>query len=207
MILHRMKHARRGVATTELALLAPVLLFLLVGLWEVGRGVMVQNILDHAAREGGRIAASGGFMSSNNNGSPAGGTITLNPPSSNSNCEVQQKVFLYLQAAGVSTTGGTVQVQNNGTTASPKTWSYKQTQAGAITGSGYDPAAAADQLDQLIVTVTLPYTNVGWSPLNWFFSSGTTLTASSTWGSMRDLPLTISTTIPSRPIQPSDPLP
>lgn len=207
MILRHPDSSRRGIATTELALLAPVLLILLVGIWEVGRLVMVQNLLDSAAREGARLAAAGGFFASSNHTDPSGATISLSAPSTNASCEVQQKVFTYLQVSGVSTTGATVAVSNSGTSSSPKSWSYTETKAGAISGSGYDPAAAADQLDQLIVTVTVPYTSVGWSPLNWFVGSSTTLTGTASWSSMRDIPLTISTNIPTKPIQPTDPLP
>ncbi len=190
-----------------MALLAPVLLALLMGLWEVGRLVMIQNLLDNAAREGGRLAASGGYFASNNHNSPSGGTLTLNSPSTNADCEVQKRVLTYLQAAGISTTGATVKVANNGSSSKSKSWNYTYTQGGAISGSGYDPAAAADQLDNLTITVTLPYSNVAWSPVSWFVDQGTTLSATSNWSSMNDLPLTVSTTIPSKPIQSTDPLP
>lgn len=51
--------ARRGVAAVELAILLPLLVFLLIGLWEVGRMVEVQQLLTNAAREGGRQASTG----------------------------------------------------------------------------------------------------------------------------------------------------
>jgi Flp pilus assembly protein TadG len=194
-----------------MALLAPILLLLLVGLWEVGRIVMIQNLLDNAAREGARLAASGAYFSSDNHQSPAdpNTTITLGPPSTNTSFELQQKVVLYLQASGVSTTGVTVTVANAGTSGNSKSWSYTWTQTGSGSGSGngYDPTAAADQLDQLTITVTLPYQNVSWSPVSWFIGSSTTLSATTTWSSLRDAPLNVSTTIPSQPIQPTDPLP
>ncbi|MCI0682816.1 MAG: pilus assembly protein [Gemmataceae bacterium] len=53
------RSARSGVAAVELGVLAPVLLILLVGAWEVGRMVEVQQLLTNAAREGGRQAATG----------------------------------------------------------------------------------------------------------------------------------------------------
>ena len=49
---------RRGVAAVELAVLLPIMLVLLVGLWEVGRMVEVQQLLSNAAREGGRQAST-----------------------------------------------------------------------------------------------------------------------------------------------------
>src|SRR5262249_28051274 len=52
--------ARRGVAAVELALLVSLFLVpLLLGIWEVGRLVEVQQLLDNAAREAGRQASTG----------------------------------------------------------------------------------------------------------------------------------------------------
>ena len=50
---------RRGVAAVEAALLLPLALMLMLGTWEVGRMVQVGQILENAAREGGRSAATG----------------------------------------------------------------------------------------------------------------------------------------------------
>jgi Flp pilus assembly protein TadG len=51
--------ARHGVATVEFALLLPFLVTLLLGVWEVGRMIEVNQVLDNAAREGARVAAGG----------------------------------------------------------------------------------------------------------------------------------------------------
>jgi Flp pilus assembly protein TadG len=50
---------RRGVAAVELAIILPFVLLLLVGVWEVGRLVEVQQLLTNAVREGGRQASTG----------------------------------------------------------------------------------------------------------------------------------------------------
>src|SRR5262245_60508952 len=118
---------RRGIAAVEMAIIAPVLLTFLVGIWEVGRAIMVCNILDNAAREGARLAASNAYFSSNNHLDPSVTpitTLTLPSPSTNADYEVQKKVVTYLQSAGISITGLTVQVQNTGQTGAPLTWSY-----------------------------------------------------------------------------------
>ena len=47
---------RRGAATVEFALVAPFLLMLLFGILEVGRLVMVQQVLTTGSREGARVA-------------------------------------------------------------------------------------------------------------------------------------------------------
>ena len=50
---------RKGTAAVELAVCLPFLLVLIMGIWEVGRMVQVQQLVANAAREGGRQAASG----------------------------------------------------------------------------------------------------------------------------------------------------
>lgn len=59
LILKKHVRRRRGVAAVEFAIVLPVLILMLVGLWEVGRMVMVQQLLANAAREGGRAASTG----------------------------------------------------------------------------------------------------------------------------------------------------
>jgi Flp pilus assembly protein TadG len=205
----RTRTVRRGIATVEFALLLPFLLVLVSGLWEVGRSIWLQNLLDNAAREGGRLSSSSAYFSSNNFNSATSphAAFTLPPPSKNTACEIQKRVLLYLQNAGLTTTGATVTVANAGNSTSPKSWSYTYTQGGTITGGGYDPTAAAEQLDQMTVTVTLPYANGAWSPLSLFVSQSATITGKASWVSMADIPLTVSTTIPSKPLSSTDPLP
>ena len=47
---------RRGTTTVEFAMVAPVLFLLVLGIFEFGRGFMVQHLLTAAARQGCRIA-------------------------------------------------------------------------------------------------------------------------------------------------------
>jgi Flp pilus assembly protein TadG len=148
---------RPAVAAVELAFCLPIVLVpLMLGIWEVGRIVEVEQVLDNAAREGARQAATG----------------------KKTNAQVQQTVLQCVSGAGLNTAGATVTVTN-------------------VT-SGLD-AASANQLDSLKVSVTLPYDNVRWTSLNFFAGPGTTLNASAQWASMRDLPFTLSQTIPSTP--------
>ncbi len=50
---------RRGAVAVEAALVLPMVLGLLFGLWEVGRFVLVGQTLNTAARRRGRLAAGG----------------------------------------------------------------------------------------------------------------------------------------------------
>src|SRR5208282_221193 len=51
---------RRGVAAVELAILAPFLGVLVMGMFEMGRLVMVKDILTDSVRKGGRTGATPG---------------------------------------------------------------------------------------------------------------------------------------------------
>lgn len=56
----RKARARRGTATVEFAIVAPLFLLFLMGIVEMGRVMMVQNVLIAAAREGARAAIISG---------------------------------------------------------------------------------------------------------------------------------------------------
>lgn len=93
----------------------------------------------------------------------------------NTNAGVQQAVLQYLQNAGVQTQNVTVTVTD-------------------VTSGG--DVSAANQMDQLKVTVTIPFADVAWDALNYVVPSGSQLTASATWYCMKDLPVSVSTTLP-----------
>ena len=50
---------RKGVAAVEFAIVAPVIMIGLMGMWEIGRMIQVSHTLMAAAREAGRQAAIG----------------------------------------------------------------------------------------------------------------------------------------------------
>jgi hypothetical protein len=133
---------RPAIAATGMALLAPVLLTPLAGLWEVGRVAMITNTLNDSAREAARVSASGAFFSGSNHNDPknTGQTLPLWPPSANGDFEVQKKVLGYLQASGVPVAGATITVANSGSpSTSAKNWSYTWPPAGAISSASAFP--------------------------------------------------------------------
>ncbi len=82
---------RPGAAAVEFAILLPLLMSLLWGLWEVGRMVNAKQIISNAAREGAR-AASTGFRDF---------------------ADVEATIESYLQNSGITNiTGVTVTVRN-----------------------------------------------------------------------------------------------
>jgi Flp pilus assembly protein TadG len=50
---------RRGVVAVEAAVVLPMLLIVMFGVWEVGRIIQVKQIMVNSAREGARLAAGG----------------------------------------------------------------------------------------------------------------------------------------------------
>jgi Flp pilus assembly protein TadG len=83
----RRKRDRRGIATVEAAVCMPLIVALMMGMWEVGRIAQMSRTLNDAAREGARVAAGG-----TNNGT----SVTV--------ANVQTAVQNYLTAAGVPST-------------------------------------------------------------------------------------------------------
>jgi Flp pilus assembly protein TadG len=77
---------RRAAVAVEAAIVLPVLLVLMLGVWEVGRLIEVNQIMVNSAREGARFAA-GGYV----NGTPVTAAM------------VQQAVKDYMTAAGLPT--------------------------------------------------------------------------------------------------------
>jgi Flp pilus assembly protein TadG len=91
MLLHRTDRRRRhGIAAVEAALALPLLVAVMVGVWEVGRLVYVAKIVDNAARDGARLASSG--------------LQTI--------AQCKQYVSYYLTQAGIPSSNAVITVQN-----------------------------------------------------------------------------------------------
>jgi Flp pilus assembly protein TadG len=56
VVFRRMRKSRRGAAVLEFAIVAPIFFLVIIGMVELGRAVMVQQVLTNAAREGARRA-------------------------------------------------------------------------------------------------------------------------------------------------------
>lgn len=91
MIMRRHGQAKRlGSASVELGFILPILVSLLLGIWEVGRLVEAQQILTNAAREGVRQASTG--------------NVTV--------AQMTTIVNNYLTAAGLNNANSTVTIYN-----------------------------------------------------------------------------------------------
>ncbi len=133
-ILNR-RSARRGVAAVELALVAPFLCALVMGMFEMGRLVMVKEILTNAARKGCRTGASVSKTYQNL-------LDDVNNILTDNN----------LTAADATIT---VQVATYTGTATTPTWGAFTT---ITSGSAFTPGA----LDKVSVQVAIPVTSVLW---------------------------------------------
>jgi Flp pilus assembly protein TadG len=138
----------------EFAVVLPVILILLLGLWEVGRMVEVEAILYDAAAVGGRTASTG----------------------LNSAAQVQTAVTNYLTLAGLPSQNATVTVSD-------------------LTNPGTDPTAATE-LDQIQVSVSIPFSTVRWSKTSMFLPGTTQLSATVTWCSANCQSYPTSITVP-----------
>jgi Flp pilus assembly protein TadG len=166
---------RRGAAAVELAFLMPLLLGLIVGVWQVGRMIQVQEILNDAARDGARLAAQGQIINL------TGAFTDVYANTSSGTPSVQQTVQQYLNGCGITNQTGlsvTFQFLNDDL---------------SVNSSVTDPYQGAKN-QKFIVTVSIPYSSVQWTTLS-LFNPGT-LTAQCIWEMMADLPFTVNTTVP-----------
>src|SRR4051812_10728900 len=86
--------ARRGVAAVEFAFVTMLFVVpLILGVWEVGRLIQVQQIVSNAAREGARMAAQASTMQ---NGIPNQIKVTASTPS------VKSVIYQHMYAAGLT---------------------------------------------------------------------------------------------------------
>lgn len=167
--------SRRGAAAVELALLAPILLLFLVGLWEIGRIVQLQQIVANAAREGGRQAAAG----------------------KKTKAQVEDVVLDYLENSGL-------QVREGGSgNVNVRVVVTNETSDGEVKGKvqpdGTVVPDGAEQGDEVRVAIEYPFANARWLASTFFVSADAKLTAVSQWASAVDRPIVVSTTIPRQP--------
>ena len=150
----RVGEPSRGTAAVEFALVLPLLVTILMGVWDLGRLVAANQVLANAAREGGRQASTGNLTTAN----------------------VQQTVVNSLTRAGFSTTNLTFSLVN-------------------LTSAGRSDPTTATQLDQFQLVVTLPSNNVRFIVLSKLIGVNT-LSSTTTWASMNDIPLAVNTSVP-----------
>jgi len=157
---------RTAAAAVEAAVVLPFVLFLMLGLWEVGRMVEVNTILVNAVREGARMAAGG---------LSAGQPVTV--------AMVQQHVKDYMTAAGLPATavsGCTVTLTN----LSSNTWTNPS------------DASPLDHFRVTVsIPAGAAYNSLQWSPAA-TITGTTSTTVSIDWLSANDSLVTVNAQLP-----------
>jgi Flp pilus assembly protein TadG len=161
---------RPAAAAVEFAFVAPVLLMILVGVWETGRLIQFQQVLGNAAREGARLAAQGQTI--NSTGAPTQIDVDTGDPN------VKTAILDYLRQDGFDFAPETVTV----------TFAYV---SGDTTLTEPYQGVKGQQFK---VTVTVPYDSFRWTTLG--LAPPTQVTSSVTWASLVDDPFTLDTSMP-----------
>jgi Flp pilus assembly protein TadG len=172
----KLQKNRRGVAAVELALVSTLFVVpLLIGVWELGRMIQVQQILCNSARDGARLAAQGYTV--NTTGAPT--QIMASTGSIN----VHDAIYQYLVAAGLTNLTST-DVAVTFTFLTP-------TSAGVYPTDPY----LGEKGELFQVTVTIPWSKVQW--VNLGIIKPTSLTYTVTWQMLVDDPFTVDDTLPT----------
>ena len=163
--------ARPGVAAVEMGFTFMVFLApLMIGIWEVGRMVQVQQIVSNAAREGARLAGQGTTIRSD-------GTITQIQTSTGTP-NVRDVVYQYLLASGL--TGLTL--------------SDIEVLFAFTGGSGTEPYQGIKN-QPFSVTVRVKWEKVRWVNLGLINPGWITFTVN--WRMLVDDPFTVNETLPT----------
>jgi Flp pilus assembly protein TadG len=181
-----LKGFRPATASVEFALCLPLLVWILFGLWELGRITEVEEVMANSVREAGRDASLGQENLQ---------TVATN-------------LANYLQAAEPSAFGQghstsmitpvfTLPTNTTGYTCWDNTANrelFTITFTDVTNSTVTDPTGMA-QLDIFQIGVQVPYSNVGWVPPT--LTGFTRLNAAVTWASMVDSPFTIAPSLPA----------
>lgn len=175
-MVRRGRRSRRGVAAVEVAVVTAFLLVpLVIGVWEVGRLVQVQQIVSNSAREGARRAAQGYTV--NSTGSPTQVTV------SSGSTSVTDAAYDYLRAAGL------MNLQKSDVTVAFKFLAPRKD--GVTPTEPYD----GEKGQPFSVTVTIPWNKVRWVDLGIVRPNQVTFTV--TWRMLMNDKFTIDPTLPS----------
>ena len=173
---------RGGTAAVEFAVCLPWIMFLLFGIWEVGRMVEVNQVMWGATREGARQCSVGSDNIQ---------TITTNVLVYLMNAEpnafnIPAGTTITLTKSGSTTV--TVVASNGGSQVC--TMKYQN-----ITHPSQNDPTTASQNDKFMLSLSLPYHNIAWVN-GGFFMGDPTLSATVYWYSLIDTPIVVNPTLP-----------
>lgn len=168
-----MRKTRPGAAAVEFAVVMIVLIPLLLGVWEIGRLVNVQQIVSSAAREGGRHASTG----------------------LKTTAEVKNTVLAYLQNAGLTNITAVAADENDLKSGGKVHVVVKVFDTNGSELSGVD-AKDAQQNYKIEVQVLIMFKDIRYSPTNMFLTTDTRVGQTVSWRCMKDVPVVVNNTIP-----------
>lgn len=189
----RVPARRRGVAAVELGFVALLFLVpLLIGVWETGRLVHVQQVVANSAREGARVAAQGFIIK-------ADGT-QVQIRRAGGSPSVKGAVVEYLRGAGLTNlTADDVIVEFTFTT--PRVTAYVAVPGLDAAGTSY-PAGTfppepcfGEKGQQFTVRVSVPWEKVRWVSLGILRPKAVEFTA--TWWMLMDDEFEVATSLPT----------
>src|SRR5579864_2807700 len=183
----RSQAGRAGSAAVELAIVLPLMVLLLFGLWEVGRIAEVSNVMSNAAREAARDAS----LAEDNLSTVANNTLS------------------YLQAAEPTAFG-----QGHSTTMTPPVVSIPANATGYtcwdntanrelftiyfldVSAPAVTDPTGMSKLDHFQVGVSVPYTTIRWETYSQI-TGVTRASVTTDWCCMRDAPFSVSPVLPA----------
>ncbi len=185
------KRRRPATAAVEFALCSPVIITILIGLWEVGRMVEVNNVMANSAREAARDASLGqdnlltvannlltSLQSAEPTAFPGGHATSMVDPGT----------------VGITLAANTYGYTCWDSTANKELFTVTFTDLTAPTVT--DPTLMS-RLDLYQLNVQAPYANVGWTAVP-VITGTKRLSATVTWAGMVDSPFQI---VPDLPAQ------
>lgn len=175
-MLRSHRRARRGVAAVEMALVSICFVVpLMIGVWEVGRLVQVQQIVSNSAREGARLAAQA--FTINTDGTQTQVTVNSGTPN------VTDTIYQYLYAAGLTN------LQKSDVTV---TFQFLAPKSDGTTPT--EPYLG-EKGEPFQVTVSIPWSKVRW--INLGLVQPTTVTFTVTWQMLIDDKFSLNESMPA----------
>jgi len=154
-----------------MACVTPLMLVILIGIWECGRLIQVQQIMQCAARDAARLASQANIISTN-------GTYTQ-ISFNTGNPNIDQTIRSYLAVSGIT--------NQTGVTTS---FAFLDSSNNPIAG---EPLSGTKN-QKFRVTIAVPYNNVRWTNLG--IVNPTTITVAVDWQMLVDDPFSLDTALP-----------
>ena len=171
---------RRGVAAVEMGFVTMIFVVpMVIGIWEVGRLIHVQQVVANSAREGARLAAQGFTITTN------GTAVQIHKATGSPN--VKDVVCDYLRAAGLTT------LQPSDVTVTFQFLEARLTNPGA--GSTPSEPYLGEKGQRFTVSVSIPWDKVRWINLGLLRPTEVKFTV--TWRMMIDDVFTINENLPA----------